>query len=491
MMKKITILSLGLIASFTSFSQLTTPGNGVNYDLASLSALDPNILSFDGTKYLLSDDLIISENDTLEITTPDTLLTDADKRITIEGSFIVDPGVNNNKFYMSSTDVNAPSDGLRFEEFSVGKIKNAHITNTGGLKVLTEDFSIEDSRLAYNVSGVSTGATISFSRGAVEVKNNLFYYNDLPAVSSGANQQVPAQIIGNTMEGNGVSNQNRPQINMGPTGSDTLRIINNTIIGDTNHTKVGGISVANFISGSIYTEIENNVIQENRYGITIMGANATALIKGNIIEDNNTQNSPNLGGSGISLNSADDSQAIVVRENKIRRNLWGITVIDKASVDLGTSNDLGNNLFSDNGNGGETFALYNNTSFDISAMGNCWIETNPEADSAAIEGVVFHSVDDNSLGTVDFSNWSCGILSTNNTELKDFAVYPNPTRNELNIENNNNFYNAVIYDLKGILMQESKLDNGVNTLQLDLPAGLYILTLSNGSEVISKKIVVE
>src|SRR5690554_4413372 len=130
-MKQFTILMLSILISGANFARLTTPDTGENYDLSALSALDPTILSFDGTKYTLSDDLIIAATDTLEITSSDSLLLDTDKRITIEGSFIVDPG-NNGSFYMSSTDSLNPSDGLRFEEFSLGSIQNAEITYTGG-----------------------------------------------------------------------------------------------------------------------------------------------------------------------------------------------------------------------------------------------------------------------------------------------------------------------------------------------------------------------
>src|SRR5690554_4093859 len=152
-MKKITLLALAILGSATTFAQLTTPGTGVSYDLSTLSALDPSILTFDGTKYILSNDLIISDSDKLEVSTSDTLLIDLDKRITVIGSFNVDSGTNNDKFIISSTDTLNPADGIRFEEFSTGSIKNTEITYTGGLRVLTEDFMISDSYLAHNVSG--------------------------------------------------------------------------------------------------------------------------------------------------------------------------------------------------------------------------------------------------------------------------------------------------------------------------------------------------
>ena len=482
---------MSILVSASSFSQLTTPGTGENYDLAELSLLDPAILSFDGTKYILSDDLVISENDTLEVTTSDTLFIDDAKRITVIGSFITDAGAGNVKFVISSTDTLNPCKGIRFEEFSLASIKNTEITYTGGLKVMTEDFLIDSCYLAFNVSGLSSGAVISFSRGAPVIQNNTFYKNNLPAVGSASNVSVAAVISNNWIEKNGQSNANRPQINMGPTGVDTMKIINNTIIGDPAMTKVGGIGVSNLTGGKINVVIESNVIQNNRYGITVGGANAYASIKGNLIEDNNTQNEPDLGGSGISVNSNSDTQTIVVRENKIRRNLWGITVISQGSVDLGTVGDLGNNLFSENENGGVTYALYNNTAMDINAMGNCWIEENDTAGTTQIEEVIFHQVDDATLGVVDFSNWSCGILGTETFDIVDFNIYPNPAQNSIKFENTAHFEVVEFFSINGQLLKTVHLLEGQNQIDLALPQGLYMMRFSNGNQGVTKRLMIK
>src|SRR5690606_20038433 len=101
------------------------------------------------------------------------------------------------------------------------------------------------------------------------------------------------------IEGNNTANSNRPQINMGTTmANEPLQIIQNTIIGDPAMEMAGGIAVANFVGGSINVMIDDNTIQNNRYGITIIGPSNSAFIRNNIIEDNNIQGDPNLGGSG-------------------------------------------------------------------------------------------------------------------------------------------------------------------------------------------------
>src|SRR5690606_2719770 len=144
----------------------------------------------------------------------------------------------------------SPYDGFRFEEFSEINIQNAVIEYGGGLQVLTEDFILNNCTLRYNVSGTATGAVVTMSRGVPVITNNTFLFNNNPALSSGANQSVSAYIFNNYIEGNNQTNNNRPQINMGATmTTDTLKIIQNTIIGDRDMIMAGGIAVANLVGG--------------------------------------------------------------------------------------------------------------------------------------------------------------------------------------------------------------------------------------------------
>src|SRR5690606_5941334 len=267
--------------------------------------------------------LTVSVDDIVRINTDLTLEIAAGVQITVFGSFFVDSDA------VTITAVNQaqPFQGFRFEEFSEINIQNATIEYGGGLQVLTEDFTLNNCILQHNVSGTATGATVTMSRGIPVITNNSFLFNANPALSSGANQSVSAYIFNNYIEGNNQTNNNRPQINMGATRStDTLKIIQNTIIGDRDLFMAGGISVANFFNAPVYAVIEDNTIIDNRYGITILGNNDYVSIKNNIIEDNDTQNSPMEGGSGVNLFSAAGAQNVFLTKNQIRRNLWGITV---------------------------------------------------------------------------------------------------------------------------------------------------------------------
>ncbi|MGO3181219.1 MAG: T9SS type A sorting domain-containing protein [Aequorivita sp.] len=472
-----------------SFAQdYTTPNTGVTWTLDDIAAASPTTITVSGTDYSLLENLIIAENDTVIIDSDLTLSIDADLRITVFGAFTVD----SDEVTITALDENAPYDGFRFEENSVVNIQNATIEYGGGLKVINEDFTLNNCTLSNNVSGVSTGSVVSLSRGTPQITNNTFQFNELPAVSSAANRQVSAYIYNNYIEGNNQSNSNRPQINMGTTmATDTLKIIKNTIIGDPEMTRVGGIAVSNLTGGSILAAIDDNIISGNRYGITVVGSNTFAYIRNNVIEDNDTEGNPAIGGSGISLNNGGGAYEVIAYRNEIRRNLWGITVIGEATLNLGDDMDNpGENIFSENGNGGETFAIYNNTANTILAKHNCWIE-DQESTEEEVEDVIFHSVDDSSLGEVIFEPFLCGVLGVADDSVQNFNFYPNPVKNEINFNNIFSFEKVEIYGLQGDLVSSENISEGQQTLAIELPTGVYLVKFSNDVQTVTKKMIVE
>ncbi|MDQ7917909.1 T9SS type A sorting domain-containing protein [Mesonia sp. MT50] len=491
-MKKITfLLFLTLNIGLVSAQSYTTPNNGTSYDLDGILNLSASTLNYDGTAYSLSEDLTIASTDTLNISTPETLNIAADIRITIEGTLIFDAGTD--QIVIQAVDETAPYDGFRFEEDSEAFIHNTSITYGGGLKVITPNFTLTESFLSNNVSGVSTGAVVSLSNGSPLIQGNTFTFNDLPAVSSGANQSVSATITGNFLEANGQANQNRPQINMGTTGADTLRITNNTILGDVSLDQVGGIAVSNFTGGEILAIIDGNIITDNRYGMTIAGGNAFVYIRNNTITQNNTQNLPNLGGSGISLNSTTDTQNIIARGNYIANNLWGITLLGEASIDLGTNEitDQGNNLFSENGNNGGTFSLYNNTPNTIQAVWNCWEEGVLFSSAEEVEPYIFHLTDDATLGEVIFNPFDCADLSVSSNQALQVIVYPNPSRGSFSFENTQDFTQMSIYTIAGKKVKTIDLQANDNQVNTQLASGIYLLQFKKGNQHAFEKLVIE
>lgn len=480
-------ISIGIIGMLSA-QDFTTPNTGVTYSLDDLVTASPSTISVSGTTYTLVGNLTISSSDTLLIDSDLTLEIGADLLVTIFGNFSVDA----NSVMFTAIDSGAPYDGFRFEESSIINIQNSTIQYGGGLRVLTETFTINNCTLTNNVAGVSTGAVISLSRGEAQITNNTFTFNQTPAVTSGANNQVSAYIFNNYIEGNNIANNNRPQINMGATMTDPpLRIIGNTIKGDRNLIMTGGIAVANLVGGAIYAMIDDNIITDNRYGITVIGPNSFAYIRNNVIEDNDTQNDPNLGGSGISLSNGNGSMAVIASGNQFRRNLWGITLLTGAAINLGDgAANPGQNVFGDNGNGGTTYALYNNTSNDILAMNNCWDETNLPNTLASAEEVIVHQNDIGTLGLVIFDPVDCSFLSVEEQAIQDIVMYPNPSDGRLNLSNNMSFDHLKAYGLDGKLVAEKTLQIGGNELFFNLNSGIYILELYGGTTRTIKKLVI-
>ncbi|MCZ4318921.1 T9SS type A sorting domain-containing protein [Aequorivita viscosa] len=489
-MKK-TILSVFftlLTCAIVIAQDYTTPNTGVTWTLDDIAAASPSTITVSGNDYTLLGNLTIAENDAVIINTDLTLRIDFEKRVTVFGDFTV----NANAVTITAIDENAPYDGFRFEEFSTIDISNATIKYGGGLRVLTETFSIDNCTLTNNVSGTTSSAVIQLSRGMPQITNNTIAFNSNPAIGSAANSAVSAYIFNNTIEGNNTANSNRPQINLGPTlANEPLQIVQNTIIGDPALEQAGGIAIANFVGGDVFVVIDNNTIRDNRYGITILGNVDSTQIINNIIEDNNIQGDPLLGGSGINHNASNVGPAVIIEGNEIRRNLWGITLQGSATVNLGDdSGNPGDNVFSENENGGVVYALYNNTPNPISAKNNCWIE-GQQSTEAQVEDVIYHSVDDPNLGEVIFDPFLCGILSVADNAFENFSFYPNPVKNEINFNNIVSIEKVEIYGVQGNLIASKIVSNGQNTLPINLPTGLYFVKFSNDAQAVTKKMIVD
>ena len=348
--------------------------------------------------------------------------------------------------------------------------------------------------MSYHVSGTTGSGTLNFSAGKPIINNSRFTFNAVPAFSSGANQVAAPIFTNNYLEGNNTANANRPQINMSATGNDTIKIIGNIIKGNRELILTGGISVTSFFGDPIKVLIENNTITDNRYGITIGGGNAVGYIRGNLIEDNNTQNLPNLGGSGISINATGtNTMNLIASQNQIRRNLWGITMIGTAKINLGNDNlelgDLneGGNVFSENENTGQTYALFNNTALPILAMNNCWTEgVSPTAQS--VENVISHQVDNPALGLVTFMPFSDCLLGTTAFENRKISFYPNPNSGLISIEMKENG-TVEIFNLSGQMLSKFELKSGTNRIAFEFPQGIYLMKTTTASGQFTDKVI--
>lgn len=487
-MKKLSFLFLTLFSSFV-FSQFVSPGTGVTYNLSSLSAAAPTALVNNGTDYQMKADITISNGDTLLMNEDATLKIDAGKQLTIAGIYDTTAG----SVLITATDPANIFRGIRLESTATATFKNTILEYGGGIQALTGNFLMENSIVRYFKSGLVTGAAINFSTGNPIVRNSQFIENDLPAVGSGANQSVALEFTGNYLYGNTKGNSNRPQVNMGPSGTGITKILNNTIIGDRTLTRVGGISVSTLLGVENHPQIEGNTIKDNRYGITVAGNNSSGSISNNILTDNNTEPTPANGGSGISLSgSGTQVMAIKVEKNQIRGSLWGITIINTARADLGggTLGSVGENIFYNNGNGGQLYALYNNTALPISAKNNCWRE-GELSDDAMVEEVISHSVDNATLGTVNYSPYLCALpLATNETAFSKNSIYPNPSNGTF-IYDAEKSGNILVSDMSGRVIYSGIVTKGKNTVSVQAKSGIYILQYQSEGKKQSNKLIIK
>lgn len=471
-MKKIFTISLALLGAIV-FGQYTTPNTGQTYTIDQLDALT-DFISYDEStnQYILTDHLTISSTDTFLAESDFVLAIAEGKLITVAGAIHVN--APNEVHFTSINPGTVYFNGLRLENGATASFTKFKMTYGGGIRVLGENFFMDQSEVSFQNSGISTGAAINFSAGSPTIQNSRFIENDTPAVASGANQSVALNYVGNYLYGNNKSNSNRPQINMGPSGTGGItRIIGNTILGDRTLTRVGGVSVSSLLGVNNELLIQNNLIKDNRYGITSSGGNT----KGNIIEnqiiDNNTEPIPANGGSGINIYLAQNPSNYIINiyNNEIKGNLWGITNIGNgAYINLGDDTVSGNNVFENNGNEGVTYALYNNSPIDVMAKGNCW---DPILTDERVEEVIVHYNDDTTLGAVDYSSYVC-LLNTTDVRAKKIKVYPNPNPGDFVIETESKDQYQ-IYDLTGKLMKSGELVQGKNNVKTSLRKGVYVL----------------
>lgn len=94
------------------------------------------------------------------------------------------------------------------------------------------------------------------------------------------------------------------------------------------------------------------------------------------------------------------------------------------------------------------------------------------------------------------------VMSVDNIQLNTFAlgvnpsqtyankVYPNPFTNEIKIETLASKALANIISMDGKTMISVELEKGINTISTnDLANGLYILTINDGTQVTTQKLV--
>jgi hypothetical protein len=279
------------------------------------------------------------------------------------------------------------------------------------------------------------------------------------------------------LEENVTSDINSPQINLGPGAEDTIYIVGNEIDDDWATHRVGGISVADLMgTGATKVLLKDNVIVNGRYGYNQQGLTISSIIERNQFVDNHFEDNPMNGGSGISIYGMDSNNKATLRGNIITGNLWGITVINAAEINLGTEDDWGYNQIHDNCNDGVTYDLYNNSACDIMAVGNNWGTSN----SHVIEDHIVHQNDNPSLGLVTFVPF-IDVDNVDEAAASAFEVWPNPAQDRFMVEGKGKM---TITNALGQILINHEIDGKES---MELPQGLYFVRLGD----VTRKVIME
>ena len=447
------LLIIGL--TITSYAQWTSPGNGTTYTLPDLVTVTDGIVTNSANVFTIHADLTISESDVLMIDNQVARIDAPGILITINGSMTC---TNTERVKLYGTETNPFS--MRFENARGCNINKMYFSDGAGIKVIESDVTFNDVKFVYFTRDYST-AVIDIFNCNPEINGCYFMLNQGPAISSPANGQASPKILNCEFDTN-VNGINSPQINLGPGGRDTIYIVGNEIYTIMASWYVGGISVADLMGvGSTKVLLKDNIIREGRYGYNQQGQTISSVITGNRFINNNHEDNPMNGGSGISIYGSSTDNKAVLRNNVITGNLWGITAIYFHDIDMGTEDDWGHNEIHDNGNSGMIYDLYNNSGCDLMAVGNDWGSTDPER----IEDHIFHQHDDSTLGLVTFIPYIGG-----NVELDEVVIDPqqiDPTT-------------MTLFSITG---------QRVNTSSL-MP-GVYIAVMKQGTQTIAKKIIIQ
>ncbi len=490
-MKKLYLTFAFILAIAISLNaQWVSPGNGTTYTIEDLVEVSNGcVVWIDGNQqYRIENDITISANDKLNVN--HSLYFNNNVTLTIKGSI---EAINTDTYYWLAFSGNSGVGSRIRHEDATGPcvFRRCNITELDGIQIIESEAVFTDCHF-HTFRCEQQSAAVNCMNCDPVFTNCEFDNNNGSAISSPANGQTSPQITNCIFDYNVGTNQ--PHINLGPGSQDSIRIVNCTIQWGDN--MAGGISIADLMgTGDTKILLKNNDINHNRYGYNQQGYHLSSTIIGNTFDQNNLETNPMNGGSGISIYGMDGNNKAYIRNNTITKNLWGITIINAADVDLGTEDDWGHNVIHDNGhlaNYGMDylyFDLYNNTACDIMAVGNYW----GTIDEQVIEEHITHQYDDPSLGLVTYIPFldDDAIEESENTA---FAVAPNPISNgsfTLTLENAQSS-EMVIYNLNGQFIKSQKIDNSVNIINVEtLESGVYFIEVRNNEERIVKKIIIK
>ena len=437
-MKKLILFFAFMLAPLPwMMGQWTSPGNGTAYTLRDLVESSQGCVTHQNGSgaYHIHHDLTIAPNDRLTVGPEDFATIDADAGgilchgnvlLTIQGALVID--CDQIDVYLEPDSVSR----LRvvFDHCTeASRFAHVKMFYLSGIQVVESEVVFDDCMLQ-SFDKTQTKGAVQYTSCNPVLTDCIFQGNYGSAIS-GTNGSP--QIDRCEFRYNVLSKEDMPQLDFGPGGEDTLRLLNSRVVGL--YPLVGGIFINDpREQGSTKILIQGNFIADNRYGYYQQGNQVDALIRENEIVCNQIAPDPTTDGSGVRIDGASDQCKATLRHNLIKGNLWGVTVLADAVVDMGTESDYGRNILEDNHHSGfgtdQTFALYVEGGQDVNAVGNYW----GGSTEAFAESVIYHRPD---LGADHGLVHYTPILTVNDWEVETqhaaTAIYPNPTSGQLTL----------------------------------------------------------
>src|SRR5690606_29502459 len=227
------------------------------------------------------------------------------------------------------------------------------------------------------------------------------------------------------------------------------------------------------------------------------------IVSGNRLDSNNIDGNPNTGGSGINF-AGTNTNTVIIANNIIRNNLWGVTIQGTAKPNLGnldnvsTLDDGGNHIYG-NGNSGQIYDLYNNTPDSIKAENNYW----GTGILDSVEAHIFHKPDNPALGFVDYLPIESPMSTTNSSNeiIQSYYLYdsyPNPFNPVSTVKfsiPSAGLVSLKIYNLAGkeiVQLINSNMAPGTYEIQWNAsahPSGVYFVRLQTDAVTLTKKMI--
>ncbi|MCB2199428.1 T9SS type A sorting domain-containing protein [bacterium] len=399
---------LALILPISAFAY-STPGTGVVWSVEDLAADAGDVITWNDVaeRWTATDTIFIAATDSVYIFDNFYVQASSDEGydIHVRGSLLIgDPeGEPTDSVFIVGEDLSRGDGAGGVYAQDGGRLYLNRVVIEGhGADAIDDGVRVLDGTLRMDGCRVTNwaGYGARLSGADAVILNTLFHDNHEYTLS--ANSGTTLEIRGSSLVRNNLATpgSGKTALSVGTQG-ENFAIIDSCYLSGVPDNRSGGISVWNFTGTSQSAVITNTTVENCAFGIVVQSDGAYAEITNCQLINNTAYNVPNAAGSGISVYGGEAHAS----HNVISGNLWGITVpAGETSVlvlgveDAENDYDEGYNRIFDNGNGGTTWALYNNVSVDISAQNNYWGTT----DLAEVAEVIYDESDDASKGLVTY-----------------------------------------------------------------------------------------